>query len=115
MHNLNKLGLSVLCAPTLEDLCLDTELTDQGWRIAEYFNTGLKILVRPVSSPDLKTATGRRWLKTWQCHIVALEAREIDTGVKYSPEVTRFTLVVKLGQPIKGRRFWTRDENITNL
>jgi hypothetical protein len=115
MYNLNKPGLAVLPAPYLEDLCLDTKLADEGWRIAEYFNTGLKILVRPVAGPDLKTATGQRWLKAWGCYIVDLEAREIDTGAKYSPDVANFTLVVKLGQPIKGRRFWTRAEQITNL
>lgn len=113
MYNLNKHGLSVLPAPTLEDLCLGTELTDAGWRIAEYFNTGLKILVRPTNPQP--GGWPSRWLKAWGCYIVDLEAREIDTGVQYSPEVTRFTLVAKLGQPIKGRRFWTRDEQITNL
>jgi hypothetical protein len=111
---IGKPGLQVLPKSYLDDLCLDTELTDAGWRVAEYLN-GLQIIVRPVSGPDLKTATGRRWLKTWQCYIVDLEARDLDQAVEYGGDIVGFALVAKLGQAITGRRFWTRDENITNL
>ena len=114
MYNLNKLGLSVLPAPALEDMCLDTKLADQGWRIAEYPNTGLMILVRPWQW-TLRPANGRRWLKAWGCYVTDLEAREIDTGVQYGPDITGFALVAKLGRPITRRRFWTRTENITGL
>lgn len=114
MHNLYKPGLSVLPASALEDLCFGTELADEGWRIAEYPNTGLTILVRPWRW-ILRPANGKRWLKAWGCYVTDLEAREIDTGVKYGPDITGFALVAKLGRPITRRRFWTRTENITGL
>ena len=57
---------------------LDTTLTDAGWRYAEFFNTGYRVLVRIKHYPEVN----RRWLAAWRECVTDFEVREVDTAFK---------------------------------
>ena len=47
-------------------------LTVEGWRYAEYYNTGQRVLV------NIKDGT-RRWSSGWECYVYNIEVRDVDT------------------------------------
>ena len=53
------------------------DLTGEGWRYAEYQNTGHRVLV----CVDSWT---RRWSKGWNCYVYTVQVREVDTVGNYA-------------------------------
>jgi len=84
-------SVRVLHVSELERGTVVSDLADAGWRLAEFDNTGYRVLVRRTGE--------RRWLAAWKCHVDLVDVHEVDTGVA---EVTvdgedTFSLVVELG------------------
>ena len=63
--------LTVLPTFELDNATLSTDLSAAGWRIAEYENTGLGVLVRPKHN--------RRWLAAWGMWVTDFEVRSMET------------------------------------
>jgi hypothetical protein len=109
--------LDILSPYELERECISTELVDAGWQIAEYPNTGYRILVRPKSTKYSGQMNGKfntegsRYLRGWNLFVIDLESREIDTGVEHDPKTDRPAIVAKVGKKTK-KRFYTRYENV---
>ncbi len=72
--------LTLLPAFYLDEDSLSTDLTDRGFRYAEFPNTKARVLVLPKRN--------RRFLKAWDTYVTDFDVYEVETGVKDGAIVT---------------------------
>lgn len=83
----------------LDELLRDTvdgKLADDGWRLAQFSNTGHRVLVRRTGEV--------RHLAAWHRSVDVVEVREVEAGVVELGDT--FSIVAELG-PIKTERAFT--------
>jgi len=97
--------LQLLSAATLDERSGDTELTDAGFRLAEFPNTGACLLVRP-------TGIVPKWCAAWESMAYRVDAHRINTGVRFDQGGEAFSIVVELGERFPGQKLWTRHDNV---
>jgi hypothetical protein len=83
----------VLAKEALDALCIDTELSDAGWRLVQFSNTGFNQLAR---------RTGRsRWLAAWERTVDVVEVHDIDTIAIADSRAPQGAVVAALGAKVR--------------
>lgn len=82
--------ITVLHESILRSDLVDQTLANEGWRYAEYFNTGYRVLIRPTGRTKL--------LKAWHSNVQEVEVRRVDTLVHEAGD--SFAIVAGLGETV---------------
>lgn len=73
--------VEVLPAEVLARDTVTTELVDAGWRLAEFPNTGCRVLVRPTGFT--------RHLAAWSAEVQLVDVHDVETGVEQGAVVAQ--------------------------
>ena len=87
--------LQILPAFYLDADTPDNSLTADGWRYAEWMNTGARILVRPTGTT--------RFLVAWNTTIATYESRTVETVADAAGHIWAAMGEKRTGRPLIGR------------